>query len=197
LYTSTDQDKSPNTPSDNDLMAAVRDWDMGRLGTLFERHGDAFYRYFVRMTRNPDTSWDLVQETFLRVMRYKHTFRDTGNFLSWGFRIAHNIMVDHQRRFSREVALDNVSDMPSPRVLPLAELERSQELNILHQALDALPVEKRELLVLSHLERMPYAEIAQVLSCSVGAVKLRVHRAVKELRQIYIDRTGKGLHDEP
>jgi RNA polymerase sigma-70 factor (ECF subfamily) len=155
------------------------------------------YRYFVRMTGSEDVGWDLVQETFLRMLKYRHSFRETGKFRSWTFQIAHNVWHDHYRKYEKEVSLDMMNrDFATPNVLPLAELEKAQEARMLHEALSALPTEKRELLVLSHFERMPYAEIAEVLSVSVGAVKVRVHRAVKELREAYLKRTRKRTDHE-
>lgn len=184
--------------SDEALMAAVRDGDIDRLGELFNRHGSMFYRYFVRLAGNEDTGWDLVQEMFLRMLKYRQSYRELGRFRSWAFQIAHNVWNDHHRRHEREVPLESIGrELAASSVLPLTELEKAQEMRLFREAFAVLPAQQRELLVLSHFERVPYAEIADALSCSVGAVKVRVHRAVKELRNILLTRLEKRKRHEP
>jgi RNA polymerase sigma-70 factor (ECF subfamily) len=70
-------------------------------------------------------------------------------------------------------------------------VERRQQTQMLEKALYKLPVEKRELLVMARYEEMKYEQIAKVLGCEVGAVKVRVHRALKDLRDIYLRLTGE------
>ena len=69
---------------------------------------------------------------------------------------------------------------------PVDDLDRERSVRLLRAALLRLPVEMREVLVLSRYELLKYAQIAELLDCSVGAVKLRIHRAVKRLRQVYL-----------
>jgi len=70
-------------------------------------------------------------------------------------------------------------------------LERKQEISLLKRAMEMLPLEKRELLVLSRFQNLKYEEIASILECSVGAVKVRVYRAVQALGQIYCELAGE------
>ena len=182
--------------TDEQLMASVRDGDVGRLGELFERNGRMFFGYFVRLTNDPELGNDLLQEMFLRILKYRHTYRDVGSFKAWAFRIARNLVRDHYGRSGREVSLDLVADAPSPTVLPLAQVENAEMVRVLHESFAELPVDKRELLVLSHFEHIPYAQIADMMSCSVGAVKVRVHRAVKDLREIFMQRIERGKNHE-
>ena len=70
-------------------------------------------------------------------------------------------------------------------------LKRKQELTMLRRALLRLPLEKRELLVMSRFQNLKYEEIAQILGCDVGAVKVRVFRAVRALGQIYFELAGE------
>ena len=96
--------------------------------------------------------------------------------------------MDHHGRPRREVPLDAASEKHAPSVLPLTNLEKAQEVRMLHEAFALLPSEKQELLVLTHFERLPYADVCDMLSCSMSALKTRVHRAVKDLRAIYLER---------
>jgi len=66
-------------------------------------------------------------------------------------------------------------------------MEREEDLGRLRAAMGQLPEDRRELLVLSRFERRKYDDIARLLDCSVGAVKVRVHRAMKQLREIYLE----------
>ena len=81
----------------------------------------------------------------------------------------------------------------SPAVVPADTAQQSQEAALLHRALMRLPEDKREVLVLSRFQDLKYEEIAQLLGCETGTVKTRVHRALKELREIYQQLPGNTL----
>lgn len=175
-------------PTDLELMMAVQQGDVGKLGILFERHHPKIYNFCLRMTGNTAASEDLVQEIFMRMLKYRETFRGDADFLPWMYRLARNACNDHFRKAKRqpttvgEPVFEPASDEPAAD----RELEHKEEVGVLRKALLALPVERREVLVLSRFEFRNYNEIAELLGCSVGAVKVRVHRAVKQLRQVYV-----------
>jgi RNA polymerase sigma-70 factor (ECF subfamily) len=174
-------------PNDGELMKAVQGGDLSQLGLLFERYHVAVYRYCLRMTSKPELSEDMVQEAFTRVLKYAHTFREGTNFRAWMFRVARNVCNDHFRKHQRETPLEEPEARVSEEPLVAETLERAEDLGRLRVALAQLPDDRRELLILSRFERRKYDEIAQLLDCSVGAVKVRVHRAVKQLREIYLE----------
>ncbi|HVU18436.1 MAG TPA: sigma-70 family RNA polymerase sigma factor [Candidatus Didemnitutus sp.] len=174
--------------SDHDLMIAVRAGEIARLGELFERYNRRLYAFFVRLTNQPSASEDLVQVVFYRILKYRHTYRDEGKFSAWIYHLARKVSADHYRKHSSlpqpadPVALQEHPDHdPSPD----DQASSNDDLALLRQALARLPVEHREVLVLSRLQKIEHREIAQLLDCSVGAVKVRVHRALKELRDVY------------
>lgn len=178
---------NPNSEAtDTELMEKVRDGEIGRLGELFERHHRVLYRFFLRLTASPAVAEDLVQDVFVRLLKYRHTFRG-GDFLPWMFRLARNAASDH---FGRVHATDPLpEDGAEPAAAaPLASerVVKEQEEARLRVALQSLPAEKRELLLLARFELLPYQEIARLLDTSVGAVKVRVHRALKDLRAAYL-----------
>lgn len=175
-----------NSLPDNSLMLNVRDGEVGKLGILFERHHQPLYHYFVRMTGKREASEDLVQEVFLRVLKYRHTYRGESHFRVWMYRIARNAWVDYFKKSKRETPLDFEKDEPiSEDPNPSENLEELQKITHLRTALAKLSPEKREVLVLSRYQEMKYEEIAALLGCAVGTVKARVHRAIKELKDIY------------
>ena len=177
-----------NEPADNLIMLKVRDGEVGRLGILFERHHVALYNYFLRQTGRREAGDDLVQEVFLRMLKYRQGYRGDSPFTVWMYRIARNAWVDYLKKTKRETPWDEQVEEPvSDDPLPGQELEENQQLAQLRRALARLAPEKREVLVLSRYQEMKYEEIAGLLGCAVGTVKARVHRALKDLKEIYAE----------
>ena len=79
-------------------MVKVRDGDLDRLGMLFERYKRPLYGFFYGLSRDRDLSEDLVQNTFFRILKYRHLFRGEGDFKTWMFHIARNVNNDHYRK---------------------------------------------------------------------------------------------------
>ena len=171
--------------SDSSLMQAVREGDLGALAILFERHHRPLFNYFVHMNGNRDLSEDLVQDVFVRMLKYRQTYKPDGAFNAWMYQIARNAQADSIGKRRLEVAMPD-REFPSMNVME-ENLKRKQEISILKRAMSQLPVDKRELLVLSRFQNLKYEEIASILGCDVGAVKVRVYRAVRALGQIYFE----------
>jgi RNA polymerase sigma-70 factor (ECF subfamily) len=174
--------------TDHELMIAVRAGDVARLGDLFERYQQRLYAFFVRMTNQPTVSEDLVQVVFYRILKYRHTYRDEGKFTAWIYHLARKVAADHFRKHAKAATATDPSDLhdhPDDGASPDRSAATTDDLEILRAALARLPVEHREVLVLSRLQSVEHKEIARLCDCSVGAVKVRVHRALKELRDVY------------
>ena len=174
-------------------MQAVRDGDVSRLGPLFERYHVPLFDFLSRVTGDRTAAEDLVQDIFMRVLKYRSTFRG-GSFETWLFSIARNARADYFRR-QRPIGPLGEEEMERPETGPgpARQLEVDRELVQLRRALMRLPEDKRELLVLARYHNMKYEQIAELLGIEVGAVKVRVHRAVRELRDIFLqlqDRIG-------
>ncbi|MBZ0110918.1 MAG: RNA polymerase sigma factor [Thermoanaerobaculia bacterium] len=173
-------------PSDQEVMNLVVDGDFSQLDCLFDRYHRKLYAYCLRMTSNREVAQDLVQDVFLRVLKYRHTYQPGRAVAPWIFRMARNSSIDHLRRRGREVPHEDLDwEDPAPRLVPVEELQKREELAQLRSALDKLAVDRRDLLVMARFTEMKYDEIAESLGCSVGAVKVRVHRAMKELRELF------------
>ncbi len=182
-------------PSDDELMAQVRDGDPEPLAVLFERYQVPLYNFFLRLTRQASTSEDLVQEVFLRVLKYKHTFRGQGQFRGWLYQIARSARADHYRKQGRETELTEESQemLPSAQAAVSETLEEEQQAALLRAALDRLPASKREVLVMSRFQDLRYHEIARALGVAEGTVKVRVHRAMKDLREQFLQLTRERV----
>ena len=146
-----------NSMSDEELMSQVRNGVGEMLGVLFERYQVPLFNFYLKLTGERAASEDLVQEVFFRILKYRQSYRpETG----W-------------------------EPEMSPAIAPVDTAQQSQENALLYRALMQLPLEKREVLVLSRFQELKYEEIAQLLDCELGTVKTRVHRALQELRDIF------------
>jgi RNA polymerase sigma-70 factor (ECF subfamily) len=181
---------SPTVESstDHDLMIAVRAGEIDRLGELFERHHLQLYGFFVRHTNDRAASEDLVQLVFYRILKYRHTYRDEGRFSAWIYHLARTVAADHFRRSSmapRNTDPEDLQAVPDQAPHAAERAEAAEDTERLHTALAALDPERRELLILVRFQHLKHEEIARLFGLSVGAVKVRVHRALKDLRDIY------------
>jgi RNA polymerase sigma factor (sigma-70 family) len=178
---------------DEQAMQAVRDGEIGRLELLFDRHHRALYHYFLHLTGNPSASEDLVQEVFFRILKYRQTYRPEASFRAWMFQIGRNAYLDQAGRQKGEVALpEEVPEMSvAAAAAPDRQVENKQETALLRRALAALPSEKREVIVMSRFLELKYDEIASILKCEVGTVKVRVYRALRELGDLFFALRGE------
>lgn len=168
-------------------MLKVKDDDLDKLGLLFERYKKPLFGFFYNINRNQELSEDLVQNTFLRILKYRHLFRGEGDFRTWMFHIARNVSHDHYRK-DKLKARDNVEDWQDQLIHhenKSSELEQQDEQTLLMVAMERLPADKREILLLSKYQEKKYKEIGEVLGCSEGAVKVKVFRALQELKAMY------------
>jgi RNA polymerase sigma factor (sigma-70 family) len=172
-------------PNDHETMLAVREGDLDQLSLLFERHQLHLYNYFLRMTGSPDDGEDLVQEVFLRMLNYRHTYRENSRFETWMFQIARNARADSYRRTRRGQFVSELRDPVNPDPGPEESLIKKSETDLLQRAMALLSDDKREVLLLSRFENMEFREIARVLNERETTVKVRAHRAVRELGEIY------------
>src|SRR5262249_7231679 len=113
-------------------------------------------------------------------------------FRSWMYQVARNVRADHFKSHLRDrfVPLDEMAE-PGHSFTPGHAIEREQQAALLERALRKMSDDKRELLVLARYQELPYEEIAVVLQIDVGAVKTRVHRAMKELRELFLTLSGE------
>jgi RNA polymerase sigma-70 factor (ECF subfamily) len=169
-------------------MIAVRAGEIDQLGELFERHHGPLYGFFVRLTGDRTSSEDLVQLVFYRILKYRHTYRDEGKFSAWIYHLARTVAADHFRRSRAAPTATDPGDLHAvPDQAPHAadRAVMADDTARLHAALAALDPGQRELLVLARFQHLRHEEIARLLDISIGAVKVRVHRALKDLRDVY------------
>ncbi len=180
-----------NPLSDNTLMEKVRDGQVAQLAVLFERHHVLLFNFFLRLTGRRGPSEDLVQEVFVRILKYRATYRSESRFTVWMYQIARNAHIDYLRKLRPEVPFEEQFEEPAgAEATPGERLEAEVDAALLRQALDRLPLRKREIILLSRYEDMKYRDIAELLGCSLETIKTSVHRAVRDLRKIYLELQG-------
>jgi len=169
-------------PSDEELVARVLEGDQDSFGTLVARYQDRLTSFLFRMLRDLDTAHDLAQEVFLRVYTALDRFDPQFRFSTWTFRVAHNLGIDEiRRRKVRWVPLQRPEtedegarerEIPGHGPTPYQELRNDQRGAAIQRAIDALPADYRELIVLRHYAELSYEEIAQMKGMPLGATEV-------------------------
>ncbi len=175
--------------TDNALMLRVKSGDVDRMGLLFERYHRLLFRFLYHMLGRAEASEDLVQTVFYRMLKYRHTFTGEGEFRTWMYHLARNALADYvkkNRHAAHHTDVADLADCLGGGTGADEGLEQAQDVAQLHRALARLGPESREVLLLSRFQELKYAEIARVLNTTEGAVKVRVHRAMNELKTSYL-----------
>mgnify|MGYP005814989563 CR=1 FL=1 len=175
------------------LVAASKEGDPAALDTLVRTHQDRVYAFAMRMCRNVEDAKDILQETFLGMIRSIREFREESQFSTWLYRIAANACLKKRRRGvhdptpDQELSLDELMPRPDSegRKLEIADWSDDAERALLRgelsarmeAAIDKLPTEYKIVLVLRDVEGLSAEETAQAVGLSVPAVKSRLHRA--------------------
>ena len=157
------------------------------MDALVERWHPALWRYVRRLSASDDAAADVVQDTWLRVLRALPRLRDPARLRAWLFGIARRALMDALRgRYAADArALPDDPDAgpPDDADAPDDAWERAESRALVHEALARLPLVEREVLVLFHLEALSLAQLAEVLGVPLGTVKSRLHRARRLLRE--------------
>ena len=175
------------TFSDNALMLKVKDGNLDKLGLLFERYKKPLFGFFYNMNKDAELCEDLVQNVFLRILKYRYLFRGEGDFKTWMFHIARNVNHDHYRKnkVGKAESVDLWENRLGHEDAYSVQLLQDEETKMLSMALDRLPADKREIILLSKYQEKKYKEIGEILGCTEGAVKVKVFRALQDLKAAY------------
>src|SRR6516164_414437 len=109
-------------------MREVREGDVGKLETLFDRHYQGLFRYFLYLTQNRAASEDLAQEVFFRILKYRHTYQPEAGFRAWLYQIGRNVYADYLGKQKPDVALgEQATEIRSGETPADRTLQKKQE----------------------------------------------------------------------
>lgn len=163
------------------LMAQYQEGDFAAATALIDHISPQLYRFFVAQFASRPDADDLLQETWLRIHRVRHTYRPGEPVLPWFYAIARHVRVDHYRKTVRTAAREQRLEEMSQLAVPVpAETGRGDDLEAL---LAPLPESQREVIEMLKVGGMSLEEVARATSSSVGSVKQKVHRAYQKLRE--------------
>lgn len=174
--------------NDEQLMQKVKSGDLDSLAPLFEKHHVKLYNFFLRLTQNKDISRDLTQNVFRRIISYRNSYDNKWKFKSWMYQIARNVHLKHyqENKFLRS-DFHEMEKLEVNSKSALEEMDMASKKSTLYEALNQLSPEQRELLELSRFQGLKYQEISEITGNSVTAIKVKVHRAMHKLRELYFE----------
>jgi RNA polymerase sigma-70 factor (ECF subfamily) len=179
------------------LMLAYQAGDESAFDRIVEEYSSQVFALLTRFLGQKSNREDLVQDTFLRVVRARERYQPAARFSTWLYRIVFNLAVNETQRagskesqrlqptpFEDEHAADGMSELGDERALqPADKLEQDDVVRAVRAAIAALPEHQRLALILAKYEELPYVEIAEIIGSSEKAVKSLVHRAREALRE--------------
>jgi RNA polymerase sigma-70 factor, ECF subfamily len=169
---------------DQEIINQVLAGNREKFSLLIGRYSDPLYRHALGMTGSPDVAEDILQVSFIKA--YQHLPEVRGRFDAWVFRIVANGCKDWLKNIRRTHLSYDEDDQPSSFSTPEEELDRTELRSDLDRALAALAPSLREAFVMKHVEGRSYEEMADLLGTTVGALKMRVHRA-REALQVLLE----------
>ncbi len=175
------REQSPiSQTSDESLMDRFKAGEEGAFVELYNRYNRRVYAYCIRMLSSKESADDLFQEVFIRVSRKRNRFQG-GSFSAWLFAIARNLCLNALRDSVHHVALEEVEE--TLQTAP-DEAEYDPSLELLKKAVEQLPPDLREPLVLRVYNDLSYQEIADLTETKLATVKVRIFRAKQRLHEL-------------
>ncbi|MCS6776399.1 MAG: sigma-70 family RNA polymerase sigma factor [Chthonomonadaceae bacterium] len=194
-------EERPDIPDeDGALIARFLEGDVAAFDPLFLKYQDYVYNIIYGVIGNAEEARDLTQEVFVQAYRSLHQFRRGARFATWLYRIALNRALDAARGAKRWRFLPLLDPSRSAgsgvaEVSPDQAVVQHSEREVVQQALQRCPLAHRDVLVLRYYQQLSLEEIADVLGCSLGAVKVRLHRARRAFKDHYAALCGSHAVD--
>jgi RNA polymerase sigma-70 factor (ECF subfamily) len=170
-------------------LAAYAQGDRSAFPRVLDVLGPRVYRTMLRLCRDASQAEDLVQITFLKVHRAREQFRPGDRAQPWVFAIAMNAWRDELRRTRREPLFADDDGEVLGQVEAAPPFLTRQGLSVVEEALSALPLDQRSVVLLHKVEGLPMDQVAQALGISNGAARVRAHRGYKAIA-LYMEAHG-------
>ena len=182
---------------DIELVGLCQKGDTNAFDRLFYKYRDKIYRTAFRMINNPEDALDLTQEIFLKAYKNISKYNFKSEFSTWLYRLAINLCIDElrKRKNSNEVLMDSIPEnliySDTPEDIILSEEQES----LIWKALNSLKEKERVVIVLREMEGLSYEEIANVLKCSLGRVKSRIHESREKFKKA-LEKVSNSRNDQ-
>ncbi len=167
-------------------MLEIANGKLEMLTILFDRYNVRIYNFFNKMVHNKMVSEDLTQDVFIKIIKYKTSYKN-GNFAAWIYTIARNIFSSYYQKTKKERS-NEIDDDKLDANETLVSESNQDDLEHLQKALLKLSNSDRELIVMHRFQEIKYEQIAQIIGSNENAVKVKVHRALKKLKEIYFQK---------
>lgn len=177
--------------TDEELIQSFYDGDREALSVIFERHKEGVFNFSLRMLANRADAEDVTSDVFGRLCGSHGRFSPEARFKTWLYTIARNACLDRIRNrgnwvstwFKKKDSHEDVQmDFPSQDPSPSQNLQSKETAHYIRAAIQGLPREQREALILREYEDMSYEEISKILGCSLANVKVLIYRARVSLK---------------
>jgi RNA polymerase sigma-70 factor (ECF subfamily) len=181
----------PDKVTDETLIAQFQNGDVQAFDVLVRRYKDQLLNYVFRFVGNRVDAEDIVQETFLRVYKNKHYYKEIAKFSTWVYTIAGNLAKTELRRRKRRkifsvsnfVNDERDFDIPDTAHNPEKEVDGSMKDDVIQRTIEKLPPKFKEVILLRDVQGFAYEEISQILNIPLGTVKSRVNRGRLKLQE--------------
>lgn len=186
-----DRAQQGNQPTDEELIARFQNGDAYAFDLLVRRYKDPLLNFIYRFLNDLVESEDIVQETFYRVYKNKHYYKEVAKFSTWIYTIAGNLAKTELRRRKRrkvfsihkETAAEKELELPDLKSDPEKEVNTIVTEKIIQKAITSLPQKFRQVIVLRDIQGFSYEEISSIIKVPLGTVKSRVNRARLKLQE--------------
>lgn len=195
-------------------MFAYQSGEVAAFGILVKRHERPLFNFILRSVRRTELAEELLQETFMRIVKSAASYQEKAKFTTWAYTIARNLCIDRARKTKHrhEMSLntspkgddggmtfqDRVVD--DSATASSGDYERKIFLNRLEKALAELPEDQREVFVMRQVSGLKFREISDILDCPLPTVKSRMRYAIEALRTTMASYKGHSFdghdHDE-
>jgi RNA polymerase sigma-70 factor (ECF subfamily) len=186
-----DRAQQGSQPTDEELISRFQSGDAYAFDLLVRRYKDPLLNFIYRFLGDLVEAEDIVQETFFRVYKNKHYYKEVAKFSTWIYTIAGNLAKTELRRRKRrkvfsihkETATEKELELPDLKSDPEKEVNTVVTEKIIQKAITSLPQKFRQVIVLRDIQGFSYEEISSIIKVPLGTVKSRVNRARLKLQE--------------
>ena len=178
--------------TDNQLVQSFQQGNNNALEVLVNRHKDKIFTSINILVKDKYLAEDMFQDVFIKIIDTlrKNTYNEEGKFLPWAIRIAHNLCIDHFRKVKRTPTITTSDDRDIFEVINVSAdsadkgIMKSQSHSKVHQLLNELPEDQREVIVLRHYANLSFKEIAEMTNCSINTALGRMRYGLLNMRKM-------------